>query len=66
MKERLKNYILWAALAAFVVDVLIYAGVIEVSAKEQIEMLVQRFLELLVLAGILNNPSIGKGFKDHE
>jgi uncharacterized membrane protein len=64
MPNRLKNYVLWVAISAFVLDVLIYANVITVTDKQEIEMLFQRFLELLTITGILNNPSKGKGLKD--
>lgn len=62
--ERFKNYGLWFALSALVIDLLIYANVLTVAESGEIEMLVQRALEVLVIAGILNNPSIGSGFKD--
>lgn len=64
--ERLKNYGLWVALTAFVLDVCIFAGVIDVTQSQEIEMLVQRALEIAVVAGLLNNPSLGGGFKDHR
>jgi uncharacterized membrane protein len=64
MLNRLKNYGLWVAIVALVLDVLIYSGVVSIADKQTVTELVQRFLELLVLAGILNNPSIGTGFKD--
>lgn len=62
--ERFKNYGLWFAVTALVIDVLIYANVITVAESADIQALAQRALEVLVIAGILNNPSIGNGFKD--
>jgi uncharacterized membrane protein len=56
-QSRLKSYVLWAAVAAFIIDCLIFGGAITVSQSEKITFLVQRFLELLTLAGIINNPT---------
>lgn len=63
-KQRLKNYGLWSAVFALVVDLLIYGGVIEVSQSEELKFFAQRLLEMFVLLGILSNPTKpdGKGF----
>jgi uncharacterized membrane protein len=61
---RFRNYGLWVAVSALIIDVLIYANVITVTESGQIQALIQRGLEVLVLAGIISNPSIGKGFRD--
>jgi uncharacterized membrane protein len=61
---RFRNYGLWVAASALVIDVLIYANVITVAESDQVQALVQRGLEVLVLAGIISNPSQGKGFID--
>ncbi|GIP35524.1 holin [Paenibacillus sp. J2TS4] len=62
-KKRWRNYGLWAALIALVTDILIYAGLISFT-QEEVEFVTQRILEILVLLGILNNPTspAGKGF----
>lgn len=62
MVERFKNYGLWVAVAGFAGLVLQTFGID--FAPEKYEELVNGFLTILVLAGILNNPSIGTGFKD--
>jgi len=63
-KQRFKNYGLWVAVSALVIDVLIYTGVIPASESETATALVQRGLELLVLLGIVSNPTRpdGRGF----
>lgn len=62
-KKRFRNYGLWAALIALVTDILIYTGLIGFT-HEEVEFVTQRILEILVLLGILNNPTKpdGKGF----
>jgi uncharacterized membrane protein len=64
--ERFKNYVLWAAVVALVIDILVYSNVIDISQSQEIQALAQRGLEVLVIAGILSNPSIGKGFSDKD
>jgi uncharacterized membrane protein len=63
-KKRLKNYGLWIAVISLVTDVLIYSNVIPVSESQAITGYAQRGLELLVLLGIVSNPTKpdGKGF----
>ena len=60
--NRLKNYALWVAIAAFILLVLQTVGIDVVPDKYN--ELVNSFLTILVLAGIINNPSIGTGYKD--
>lgn len=62
-KRRFRNYGLWAALIALVTDILIYTGLITFT-REEVEFVTQRMLEILVLLGILNNPTHpqSKGF----
>ncbi|WP_044748649.1 holin [Bacillus alveayuensis] len=60
--ERFKNYGLWVAVGSFIVMAAQTFGV-EIDFGEY-EKLCNAFLSILVLAGILNNPSIGKGFLD--
>jgi uncharacterized membrane protein len=63
-KKRLRNYGMWAAVISLAADILIYAGVITVSESETLTSIAQRILELLVLLGIISNPTNpnGKGF----
>lgn len=59
--ERFRNYGLWVSLAAlgglFVDD-------FALLAPEQYDQYVDAVLAILVAAGVVNNPSIGKGFGD--
>ena len=63
-KQRFRNVGLWIALTSLVLDILIYAGKINVSDKQEVEILVQRGLEILIGLGVLSNPTKqdGKGF----
>lgn len=60
--ERFKNYGLWLAIGAFIPLFLQTFGVdIDLGKYEQ---LWNTFLSILVMAGIINNPSLGNGFRD--
>jgi uncharacterized membrane protein len=60
--KRLRNYGLWLAAAALVGMVLQDAGFS--VAPERYQAYVDAVLTILVLAGIVNNPSKGNGFRD--
>jgi uncharacterized membrane protein len=60
--ERFKNYGLWIGFGSFVV---ILAQIFGVDIDfGQYEKLYNAILSILVIAGILNNPSIGTGYLD--
>jgi len=60
--ERFKNYGLWLAMGSFVTLTLEAFGVdIDLGKYEQ---LYHALLSVLVMAGILNNPSLGRGYFD--
>ncbi|AMX83268.1 holin [Geobacillus subterraneus] len=60
--ERFKNYGLWLGIGSFVVLALETFGVdIDLGKYEQ---LYHALLSVLVMAGILNNPSLGRGYSD--
>lgn len=60
--ERFKNYGLWLGIGSFVVLALETFGVdIDLGKYEQ---LYHALLSILVMAGILNNPSLGRGYFD--
>jgi uncharacterized membrane protein len=63
-KKRFRNYGLWVAVGALIVNILIYANVITVSEQANVENLIKGFLHLLELAGIISNPTKpdNKGF----
>lgn len=60
--NRIKNYVLWAAIAGLIGMALLDAGIVKNLTRfnEYVEYL----LYIAVLAGIINNPSNGTGFKD--
>lgn len=68
MKNKWKNYGLWAAIAALIPILVQSLGVYDINIllPDNYEQLVATILNILVLAGIISNPSIGKGFKDKE
>ncbi|PJW15013.1 holin [Geobacillus sp. Manikaran-105] len=60
--ERFKNYGLWLGIGSFVVLALETFGVdIDLGKYEH---LYHALLSILVMAGILNNPSLGRGYFD--
>ncbi|MBU5211089.1 holin [Heyndrickxia oleronia] len=60
--KRFKNYGLWVAVAALVGMILADAGFN--ITPEKYDGYVTSILTVLVLAGIISNPSKGKGFTD--
>lgn len=64
MADRFKNYGLWIAVAALVGMGLQDAGVL--TDMGHYNDYVEKALYILVLAGIINNPSIGTGFGDKD
>ncbi|QVY63003.1 holin [Cytobacillus gottheilii] len=59
-----KNYGLWVAVAALFGMVLQDAGL--AITPEKFNGYVDAILTVLVLAGIVSNPSVGKGFGDKD
>ncbi|NPV90047.1 MAG: holin [Firmicutes bacterium] len=66
MKKRLKNYGLWMAVAAFVLLIAQTLGYLTLPEQvQQYHQLVNGLLGILVLLGILNNPTTQKtGYGD--
>lgn len=62
MQNRLKSKVVWAAIAASVVSVLLALGVITVGQGETIDVVVAAVLQMLTAFGILNNPKDPTGF----
>ena len=59
---RFKNYGLWVSLFALLGMILLDANIItELGGYEQY---IQIVLGLLIAAGVISNPSTGKGFTD--
>ena len=64
LPSRFKNYALWVAMASLVLLVLQAFGLPIVEAEYN--RIVNGVLSVLVLAGVINNPSQGSGFKDED
>lgn len=57
IKKRLRDVPTLVAIAALILDILIFAGVIDLPVRTEVEAFIQRALEILVTLGILNNPT---------
>jgi uncharacterized membrane protein len=62
--NRFKNYALWIAIAAVAGMALVDFGVI--ANTELFDSYVEKILYILILAGVINNPTSGTGFKDEK
>ena len=61
--DRLKNYGLWLALfslAAMILKDFFGVNIVE----EQYDLYVDAIMTILIGLGIVNNPSLGRGYKD--
>lgn len=56
-QNRLKSKVVWVAVAAQVVGLLIVLGVIDTGMGNAINAVAGSVCELLVLFGVLNNPT---------
>jgi uncharacterized membrane protein len=63
MNKRWKNYGLWVSLFALIGLFVNDAGLL---APEKYQSYVDAILAVLIAAGVVTNPSIGKGFRDKE
>lgn len=62
MKDKLKNYGFWLSLAGAIVIFLQAVGIrMNVPYVNEI---ITSFMGILVVLGIISNPSSGKGYKD--
>ena len=59
MQSRFKSKVFWAALVAQIISIIGYLGLFEAwnIMPDQVEIIVASVLQLLVLFGILNNPT---------
>jgi uncharacterized membrane protein len=62
MQNRFKSPVLWAAIVAQVVSILLMVGVINVGLGDTVNQVAGGIIQLLVLVGVLNNPSDGTKF----
>jgi uncharacterized membrane protein len=56
-QNRFKSKVLWASVAAQIISILTLTGVIDVGAGETFNQVIGGVLQLLVLFGVLNNPT---------
>lgn len=56
-QKRFKSPVLWAAVVAQIVSILLMVGVINVSLGDVINQVAGGVLQLGVLIGVLNNPT---------
>lgn len=57
MQNRFSSKVLWAAVAAQVLALLVTVGVIDTGVSATINGVITAVLELLVAFGIVNNPT---------
>ena len=64
MQSRFKSKVFWAALIAQIISIIGYLGLFEKWGimVDQVETIVSTILQLLVLFGILNNPTSNTEF----
>jgi uncharacterized membrane protein len=62
--DRLKNYGLWVAVSSLILMILQDAGI--PITPEKYQAYSDIVFTILILLGIISNPSSGKGFKDKE
>ena len=56
-QNRLKSPVVWGAVIAQVLSILVLMGVIDTGMSEALENLVAAFLQALAAFGVLNNPT---------
>lgn len=55
--ERFRSKVLWAAIIAQVISILLLTGVITPTESEMVNTVTASVLQILTLVGILNNPT---------
>ena len=61
-QNRWKSPVVWAAMAAQVLALLVAVGVMHTGTSDAVNALVMSLLQALVAFGVLNNPTDGAGF----
>lgn len=57
IQSRWQSKVLWAAIIAQVVAILVMTGVIDLQQGEFVNQVASAILQLLVLFGVVNNPT---------
>ena len=61
-QNRFRSWVTWTAVCAQVVALLVAFGVIDVGQGEKAREVVVAVMQLLVMFGVLNNPTDPDGF----
>ncbi|SHI42267.1 phage holin [Parasporobacterium paucivorans] len=57
MQNRWKSKVLWVAIIAQVVSILVLVGVIDIGVGDQIQQVGALLLQILTILGVVNNPT---------
>ena len=61
-QNRLKSKVLWSAVIAQIISLLLALGVMDTTLGDTVNQITAGVLQLLVLFGVLNNPTDGESF----
>lgn len=61
-QNRLKSPVVWAAVVAQILAILVLVGVIGETLSDAIKVVVAGMLQVLTIFGVLNNPTDGESF----
>ena len=61
-QKRWKSPVLWASIIAQILSILMMTGGIDIGLHEDINQIAAGVMQLLVLAGVLNNPTDKKNW----
>lgn len=56
-QNRWRSPVLWASIVAQILGILLLTGVVDTGLSETINQIAAGVMQLLVLAGVLNNPT---------
>lgn len=62
LQNRLKSPVFWSAIAAQVLSILVFTGVLEVGTSDAINGVIGSVCQALVVFGIFNDPTNKNGF----
>jgi len=62
LQNRLKSPVVWTSVTAQVLSLMVLLGVFDVGLSDAVKNAVAAALQLLVVLGVLNNPTDGSNF----
>ncbi len=62
MQNRLKSPVVWTSVTAQVLSLMVLLGVFDVGLSDAVKNAVAAALQLLVVLGVLNNPTDSSSF----